>query len=588
MPLRNDLLTPIPGENPAGVSLRYDPVYDRIKEARRDDPLHDPPIKADWRVVVDQCSEALAKKSKDLQLAAWLTEAMLRREGFAGLRQGLELVHGLIGNFWDHLYPEIDDGDVEMRVAPLGFIGAYLDAPIRLAPLNAKGHGLQQYRDSQSVPTEEEAKSDDAKQEKRKAAIDEGKLDPESFESAFGATPKQWYKDLIHDVDGAVELIGKLEAFGNEHYRDVAPSWQKLKEALRDVRVTAAALLSRKLELDPDPPEEEPILLDPTGGFAEQPGMVSAEPRSRDDAARRIAVAARYLRADAPTDPAPYLMLRGFRWGELRSGENGVNPRLLAAPPTEVRTRLKGLLLDGKWQELLEAAEDIMATPYGRGWLDLQRYVLTACDALGGSHAAVGDAIRGALRALLQDVPDLPDATLMDDSPTANHETRVWLQSQGVLPAGNGAARPESAPAETGPSPSAIDSMVARLSATQPQRAVELLMRAAAQEKSERARFLRRSDAARIMVDAGLEAVAMPILMEILEKIDKHGLEDWEAGDTIAQPLGLLYRCMEKLDHDPSVRQNLYLRVCRLDPLQAMNFGTAAPSYTDTSDNGDG
>jgi type VI secretion system protein ImpA len=37
MPLRDDLLNPIPGENPSGASLRYEPVYDKIKEARRED-----------------------------------------------------------------------------------------------------------------------------------------------------------------------------------------------------------------------------------------------------------------------------------------------------------------------------------------------------------------------------------------------------------------------------------------------------------------------------------------------------------------------------------------------------------------------
>ena len=37
MPLRDDLLTPIPGANPSGPDLRYDPLYDRIKEARREE-----------------------------------------------------------------------------------------------------------------------------------------------------------------------------------------------------------------------------------------------------------------------------------------------------------------------------------------------------------------------------------------------------------------------------------------------------------------------------------------------------------------------------------------------------------------------
>src|SRR5438309_1746451 len=125
MPLPDDLLNPIPGDNPAGENLRYAPIYDKIKEARREDD--DAPQGewrrerklADWPLTIKLIVEALSKKSKDLQLAAWLTEALLRRDGIAGLRGGLGLLHGLIDNFWDTLYPELEDGDAELRATPL-------------------------------------------------------------------------------------------------------------------------------------------------------------------------------------------------------------------------------------------------------------------------------------------------------------------------------------------------------------------------------------------------------------------------------------------------------------------------------------
>jgi type VI secretion system protein ImpA len=75
MPLREDLLTPIPGDNPAGVSVRYDPVYDKIKEARREEEdlnqgvwQYDRKV-ADHPLVVRLCQDTIASKSKDLQLA---------------------------------------------------------------------------------------------------------------------------------------------------------------------------------------------------------------------------------------------------------------------------------------------------------------------------------------------------------------------------------------------------------------------------------------------------------------------------------------------------------------------------------------
>src|ERR1035438_1130084 len=105
MPLRNDLLNPISAENPAGENLRYAPVYDKIKDARREDdtaPQGEWKVErktADWALVAKLASDAIATKSKDLQLAVWLAEAMLRREGVAGLREVLDLTRGLIETF---------------------------------------------------------------------------------------------------------------------------------------------------------------------------------------------------------------------------------------------------------------------------------------------------------------------------------------------------------------------------------------------------------------------------------------------------------------------------------------------------------
>ena len=73
------LLAPITGENPAGESLRYEGTYDTIQEQIREEEVLEQgdwqreTKTADWRAAVTTASEALTTKSKDLQLAAWLT-----------------------------------------------------------------------------------------------------------------------------------------------------------------------------------------------------------------------------------------------------------------------------------------------------------------------------------------------------------------------------------------------------------------------------------------------------------------------------------------------------------------------------------
>src|SRR5690348_2141696 len=123
MPLpRPDLLAPIAGPNPSGENLRYVPIYDKIKEARIEEQDHGTLgdwqrtlKRADWNLVIKLTSEVLATKSKDLMLTSWLGEAMMKKQGITALPDTLELQRQMLEQFWDTLYPEIEDSDVEMR-----------------------------------------------------------------------------------------------------------------------------------------------------------------------------------------------------------------------------------------------------------------------------------------------------------------------------------------------------------------------------------------------------------------------------------------------------------------------------------------
>jgi type VI secretion system protein ImpA len=582
MPVRDDLLQPIPGANPGGANLRYDPLYDKLKEARREDesaPQGEwtrPRKVADWPAVIKLASDALTTKSKDLQIAAWLTEALARQEALGGLKSGLELLRGLLERHWEHLYPELEDGDAELRAAPLEWVGRYLQTTIRAVPLTKAGHDFFKYKEARAVGYEADAAGDEKKVAARQAAIEEKRLTPEEFDKAFTATPKAWYKQLVADLGGCAQAIQALDTVGQEKFGDAAPSYTELQKSLDEVGDVVRKLLAKKLETDPDPPDAAGLGGEGTlGGGAGGPTTLAPEPTSLEDAAGRIASAARFLRRADPRNPAPYLILRGFRWGELRARGGEVDPKLLTAPPTHVRTQLKTLLLDGKWPELLDAGEEVMATPLGRGWLDLQRYELTACGQLGTEYDLVAMALRAALVGLLRDVPRLADLTLMDDTPTANVETRTWLQNGGLLAAAaaEAAAQPALATPVTQLGASRVyERAMDEVRAGRPQKGIELLMREAEQEKSERARFLCRSEAAGIMVEAGLEAVAMPILKDLVDAVDTHKLEEWEPGDIVARPMGLLYRCLQKLGGDAETKDSLYRRICRLDPLQAIAF----------------
>jgi type VI secretion system protein ImpA len=606
MPLRTDLLDPIPGENPSGENLRYAPVYDQIKEARREelDVLQgdwEREVKrADYAAVIKLASEALAKKTKDLQLAAWLAEALLRREGIASFHQALVFIRALLENFWDTLYPELEDGDPELRAGILEWLGSKLDEPVKRIALTRSGLDWFQYRESRSIPYEHEGESNDAKREARAAALEEGKLPPEEFDKAVDATPAEFYTALNEEFAETLEVVRELESWCDEKFGDVAPSFSGLRKSLEEVHQSVRALLGRKRTLEPQ--AESPAATEEGPGEATETavyeqaappaparsaakGVLTEEPASRDDAIQRVISAAHFIRREEPYSPVPYLMLRGLRWGELRAGGAEIDSGLLEPPPSEIRQQLRRLAAEGSWQEVLETAETAMALPCGRGWLDLQRYVVRACNELGGWFDAIAQSIRSELKALLADYPSLPQMTLLDDTPTANKETLAWIE--GFLAPGGQIVEPASTfepppfePLEAGAKaregefeapPDAFALAMDCLRSGNREEAIAILTREISQERSGRGRFLRRAQLAQVCLAAGKELIAYPILRDLCAEIDSRRLEEWEAPDALAHPLVLLYRCMGKLGVAAEDKQRVYERICRLDPVQALS-----------------
>jgi type VI secretion system protein ImpA len=279
-------------------------------------------------------------------------------------------------------------------------------------------------------------------------------------------------------------------------------------------------------------------------------------------------------------------MMRGLRWGELRSPGGLSDATLLEAPPTELRQQVKRLALAKRWEELLEVAEGAMSLPCSRAWLDLQRMVVGACTALGGEYEPIAAAIKSELRALLNDLPDLLDANLLDDTPAANPETKTWLR----LLDGTGSSSQDAAQSgmngdgETRDSNTAEQSWLTRaadpyalaqdaLKAGQAEKAFTILQREVARQRSGRGRFQRTMQLIELCVAAGKDSIAQPLLEDVTAMIETHKLEDWEDKAMVAAALATIMRVSKKIQANASERQKLFERICRLDPVQALAEG---------------
>jgi type VI secretion system protein ImpA len=585
MPLRADLLTPIAGSNPSGSNLRYDPIYDQLKEARRQDdtgPQGDWQRErkvADYRQVIDLAGKALAERSKDLQIAVWLTEAALYREKFPGLLQGLDLLRGLLEQFWDTLYPEIEDDDLEPRSLLLGWVaGERMIDAVRSTPITAGGFGQMHFEESRRTGSEEEAAASETKQKSRLAAIAEGKPSVEDFDKDAAATPTAQYESYVASLDGCLASLASLSTLCDEKFAADPPSFIALRTTLEEVRRTANSILQKRpgrIPTEPAPesePEAEvyypPDSVDasPAAPAPRRRATTGLDPESLDDVAPRLQAVAKYLRAQDAYSPAPYLLLRGYRWGELRGYGDPPDASSLVPPPTDVRQTIRRLAAEYNWSELIEAAETAMSMRYGRAWLDLQRHVVNATEQSGYAHVAA--AIRSEVRALLVDLPRLPQWEFSDETPVASTETHAWLKQL------ESPAPPELPPQvfEEAPAPSANaapDTFALAVEAARSGRANEAIQMLAddiPRQQSGRARFQRKLQLAQICVMTGHETLAQPLLEELAQSIDLHQLDAWESREIVAQPLVMLY----KLQRDEAVKLKLYARISRLDPLQAL------------------
>ncbi len=107
------LLSPVSAASPCGVDLSSDNDYVSLSQ-RADLGLGGADDEAAERTrwaEVQRLATVLLLKTKDVWPVTWLTTALLKQQGFPGLRDGLELLRGLLDQHWDGIYPRKDPED---------------------------------------------------------------------------------------------------------------------------------------------------------------------------------------------------------------------------------------------------------------------------------------------------------------------------------------------------------------------------------------------------------------------------------------------------------------------------------------------
>ncbi|HKG21417.1 MAG TPA: type VI secretion system protein TssA [Blastocatellia bacterium] len=319
------LIAPIPGENPAGENMQYAGLYDEIRQARRADEnlaqgVWQYELKvADWNHVIALATGALATRTKDLLICAWLSEALVKVHGFAGLRDGFRAVREMMQRFWDNLYPEIDEGDLEARANALYWMDAQLSLIVKEIPLTSSGSVFEySYLQWSTADKSEKAPAADAEGD----APEGPKVSLEEWDKAKGATRRVFYEKTFALLTECWDEFNSMEQVADEKFGREAPSIRGLKKSLDDVRTLAERLVKEKRVLEPDAaraaegsPEAEGQDGAADGGAG--PSLASGPIRTRQEALRRLAQVAEFFRSTEPHNPVSYLVTRAIKWGEM-------------------------------------------------------------------------------------------------------------------------------------------------------------------------------------------------------------------------------------------------------------------------------
>jgi type VI secretion system protein ImpA len=192
------------------------------RSANPDDPEQDGGIDpVDWHAVLRTATEALTTTTKDLRVACHLTEAALNLHGLAGLRDGLQLIHRLVQEYWEDLAPAFDPSDPETRCAPLENL------------LNDPVHGPRMPTALRSL---ELLRAGELKLSLLTAMRPTDEMTAASIASAVRQIPVDHACHLSDDLDSAVQSLEALQQELIERMSDYAPSFNHLSESLSLIR----------------------------------------------------------------------------------------------------------------------------------------------------------------------------------------------------------------------------------------------------------------------------------------------------------------------------------------------------------------
>lgn len=311
----DELLKPVSAEKPCGDDISYDPMFVELETMMRGKPetqfsaAEDP----NWKALGERCLE-LWKRSKDLRVAAALSLAELKLDGFAGFRESLILLNGLLEKNWNAVYPLLDPADGNDPTQRVNIIASLA------APQGTFGDPMRVIERLREVPLSNSVRMGrfsfgDILRSDTGAPGPDNKPAPSAsqVEASFRDTNGEELQQTAKTVAECADLVSKLdELLTSLVGSDKAADLDLLRNCLREIRKRLGPFLGEAPASSDE--ESAPGVPPQSGAPAAKP--IAGEIQSRQDVVRMLDKICVFYTKNEPSSPVPYLLKRARRLAE--------------------------------------------------------------------------------------------------------------------------------------------------------------------------------------------------------------------------------------------------------------------------------
>jgi type VI secretion system protein VasJ len=476
---------PIQPDQTSGSDVRYEPEYEKLQAEI--DKLSVPSASGgtDWEKVSNLAAAILANKSKDLLVATYLAVSQVHLHQIEGLADGLIVIHDLIANYWENMFPPKKRmrgrmGAIEWWVEKTeSALTAVKHEPVAVQKLEAIQTTLSQID----------------------ALLNESLPEP----------------PLLRPIQRAIEMIPRVSETKPE---------------------TEPATFMEEARPEPQPaPEPEMKREAPKVAAAAEPETLATIQDAQkviSSGMQKVRQAAAFLLETDLTNAMAYRYRRIAAWSVVSALPPASDSQTqIPAPAPQILQQLLEFKENGNWNALIMAAEQRLSQYIF--WFDLNRLVAEALSSLGDGYENAHETVCQETALLIHRLPGLVGMTFSDGTPFADPETSQWLKGI-ALAAGSftGSTVPTPAGAtgadETGHMTQTLAKAQELAKKKKLLEAVQLLQTELRNCASQQEALMWRLALCRILIGSKRADMALPHFDLILKDIETYRLETWDPG----------------------------------------------------------